>query len=103
MPQFEYCPPFSVFSEGARSVKPEIETNSLQGAVENLRTRRTSFLSVCVLVTENDVSTLIPVTVKSSDLDDRHFADAKDFIESCAEERFRALIHQESISAAVSL
>ena len=95
MPRFEYCPPYSVFNERARTVTPELETNSLRSAFENLRTRHNSFLSVSVLVTENDVSTLIPVTIRSNDLDGMQFIDAKGFIECCAEQRFRSLNDQD--------
>ena len=91
MPQFEYCPPYAVFNGSIASVNPVIETHSLQSALENLRTRPNSSLSVSVLVTEGDSSTLSPVTLRLADLDGMRIDDARRVIELCAERRFRSL------------
>ena len=91
MPQFEYCPPFSVFYGIAPGVGPVLETHSLQRALENLNTRPNCIVSVSILVTDGDISTLIPVTVSSSDLAGNDTSEAYRFIETAAEARFRSL------------
>ena|SRR6476620_9542141 len=91
MPQFEYCPPFAVFNGSIASVKPIVETHSLQRALENLRSRPNSRLSVSVLVIEGDSSTLVPVTLPSSDLEGLPIDDARRLIELNAESRFKSL------------
>jgi hypothetical protein len=91
MPQFEYCPPFAVYNGSIASVKPIMETHSLQSALENLRTRPNSRLSISVLVTEGDSSTLVPVTLQGSDLEGMRFDDARRLIELSAERRFRSM------------
>ena len=91
MPQFEYCPPFAVFNGSIASVKPIMETHSLQSALQNLRTRPHSRLSISVLVTEGDSSTLVPVTLDSADLEGMRIDDARKLIEIHAERRFRSM------------
>lgn len=100
MPQFEYCPPFAVFNGSIASVKPILETHSLQSALENLRTRPNSKLSVSVLVTEGDSSTLIPVTLDLADLEGMRIDDARRVIELFAERRFRSLPAEPLVTAA---
>ena len=99
MPQFEYCPPFAVFNGSIASVKPILETPSLQSALANLRTRPNSTLTVSVLVTEGDSSTLIPVTLDVGDLEGMRVDDARRLIELFAERRFRSL-HAEPMATA---
>jgi hypothetical protein len=100
MPQFEYCPPFAVFNGSIASVKPILETHSLRSALANLRTRPNSRLSVSVLVTEGNSSTLIPVTLDVADLEGMRIDDARKLIETFAERRFRSLPAEEIASAA---
>lgn len=99
MPQFDYCPPFEVYAGTVSVVKPLLETHSLRGALEYLRTRPNSNLTVRILVTEGQVSTLIPVRLRSADLDGKHGDDVRSFIESRAEHRFRSLVDGASRSA----
>ena len=99
MPQFEYCPPFAVFSGSIVSVKPVMETHSLQSALENLRTRPNSRLNVPVLVTEGQSSTLVPVTVHISEVENLPIDDARKLIELHAERRFRSLPAEASATA----
>jgi len=68
-----------------------METHSLQSALENLRSRSNSSLSVSVLVVEGDSSTLVPVTLHVADLEGLHIDDARRLIELYAERRFRSL------------
>jgi predicted methyltransferase MtxX (methanogen marker protein 4) len=91
MPQFEYCPPFAVFNGSIANVKPVLETHSLRSALANLRTRPNSRLSVSILVTEGDSSTLIPVTLDVAELEGLRVDDARRLIELSAERRFRSL------------
>ena len=91
MPQFEYCPPFAVFNGSIASVKPVMETHSLQSALENLRTRPNSRLTVSVLVTEGNRSTLVPVTLDPADIEGMPVDEARKLIELYAERRFRSL------------
>jgi hypothetical protein len=91
MPQFEYCPPFAVFQGGIASVKPVMETHSLQTALENLRTRPNSRLMVSVLVTERGRSTLVPVTLNFEEIESMPNDDARKLIQLHAENRFRSL------------
>ena len=91
MPQFEYCPPFAVFNGTVPGVTPLLETQSLRAALSNLRNRPNSSLSISVLVTDGDVSTLIPVTLRYTDLEGKHIDDAQQIIESYAERRFRSM------------
>ena len=91
MPQFEYCPPFAVFNGSIASVNPILETHSLQSALENLRSRPNSRLSVPVLVVEGDSSTLVPVTLHFDDLEGLPIEEARSLIELYAERRFRSL------------
>jgi hypothetical protein len=100
MPQFEYCPPFAVFNGSIASVKPVVETHSLQSALENLRTRPNSRLTVSILVTEGDTSTLVPVSLNLADLDGMRLDDVKLLIELCAERRFRSLHAEPLVTAA---
>ena len=100
MPQFEYCPPFAVFNDSIASVKPILETHSLQSALENLRSRPNSRLSVLVLVIEGDSSTLVPVTLHISDLEGLPTDDARSLIELYAERRFRSLAAEPLATAA---
>ena len=100
MPQFEYCPPFAVFNGSIASVKPLVESHSLQSALENLRSRPDSRLSVSVLVIEGDSSTLIPVTLHFSDLEGLPLDDARKLIESNAERRFTSLAAEPLATAA---
>ena len=99
MLQFDYCPPFEVYAGTVSIVKPLLETHSLQGALEYLQTRSNSNLTVRILVTEGQISTLIPVRLCSSDLDGKHADDVRSFIESCAELRFRSLVDGAAKSA----
>jgi hypothetical protein len=91
MPQFDYCLPFAVFNGGVASVKPIMETHSLQSALENLRSRPNSRLSVSILVIEGDSSTLVPVTLNILDLEGLSVEDAERLIEVHAEQRFKSL------------
>ena len=91
MAQFEYCPPFSVFNGIVPGVRPVLETHSLLKALENLNTRPNCSVSVSVLVTEGDISTLIPITLSSMDLAGKDGREARAFIESSAEARFRSM------------
>lgn len=91
MPQFEYCPPFAVFNGSIASVNPVIETHSLERALGSLQTRPNSSLSVSVLVTEGDSSTLVPVTLRLDDLEGLRLDDARKLIEIHAERRFRSM------------
>jgi len=100
MPQFEYCPPFAVFNGSIASVKPIMETHSLQRALESLQTRPNSSLSVSVLVTEGESSTLVPVTLHLSDLEGLRIDDARRLIELNAERRFRSLAAEPLATAA---
>src|SRR6186713_2366891 len=100
MPQFEYCPPFAVFNGSIASVKPVLETHSLQSALENLRSRPNSSLSVPVLVIEGDSSTLVPVTLHIADLEGLSIYDARSLIELHAERRFRSLAAEPLVTAA---
>lgn len=101
MPQFEYCPPFAVFNGSIASVNPVMETHSLQSALENLRTRPHGTLSISVLVTEGDSSSLVPLTFPRADLEGMIIDDARRFIELYAERRFRSL-NIEPMAAAAS-
>ena len=101
MAQFEYCPPFAVFNGSIGSVKPILETHSLQSALENLRSRPNCRLSVPVLVIEGDSSTLVPVTLHISDLEGLPIDDARRLIELYAERRFRSLA-DEPLATAVT-
>ena len=100
MPQFEYCPPFAVFNGSIASVKPVLETHSLQSALENLRSRPNSSLSVPVLVIEGESSTLVPVTLHIADLEGLSIDDARSLIELHAERRFRSLAAEPLVTAA---
>ena len=100
MPQFEYCPPFEVYAGTVSIVKPLLETHSLRGALEYLKSRSNSNLTVRILVTEGKISTLIPVRLCSSDLEGKHADDVPSYIESRAEHRFRSLVDGASRSAA---
>ena len=100
MPQFEYCPPFAVFNGSIASVKPVLETHSLRSALANLRTRPNSRLSVSILVTEGDSSTLIPVTLDVAELEGLRVDDARRLIELSAERRFRSLPAEPMATAA---
>jgi len=91
MLQFDYCPPFSVFNGTAPGVRPVLETQSLPEALESLRTRPHGTLTVSVLVTGGDTSTLVPVTLVSRDLDGKLEGEVRSFIESRAENRFRSM------------
>jgi hypothetical protein len=91
MPQFEYCPPFAVFNGSIASVNPIIETHSLQSALESLQTRPNSRLSVSILVSEGDSSTLVPVTLDLAELEGMRIDDARKLIEIRAERRFRSM------------
>ena len=68
-----------------------METHSLQTALENLRTRPNSRLTVSVLVTEGESSTLVPVTLDSTEVDGIRVEDARRLIELYAERRFQSL------------
>ena len=100
MPQFEYCPPFAVFNGSIASVNPVMETHSLQLALENLHTRPNSTLSISVLVTEGDSSTLVPLTLNLSDLEGMLIDDARQLIERHAERRFKSLPAEPATHAA---
>ena len=101
MAQFEYCPPFSVFNGIVPGVKPVLETHSLQSALDNLNTRPNCSVSVSVLVSEGDNSTLIPITLCSADLVGKDDRETREFIESSAEARFRSMtLEAASIAAA---
>ena len=100
MPQFEYCPPFAVFDGSIASVNPIMETHSLQSALENLRSRPDSRLSVSVLVTEGDSSTLVPITLHIADLEGLPIDDARRLIELYAERRFKSLAAEPLAAAA---
>ena len=100
MPQFEYCPPFAVFNGSIASVKPILETHSLLSALDNLRSRPNSHLSVPVLVIEGDSSTLVPVTLHFDDLEGLPIEGARSLIELYAERRFRSLAAEPLATAA---
>jgi len=100
MPQFEYCPPFAVFNGSIASVKPVLETYSLQSALENLRSRPNSSLSVPVLVIEGESSTLGPGIRHIADLEGLSIDDARSLIELHAERRFRSLAAEPLVTAA---
>ncbi|PYS98617.1 MAG: hypothetical protein DMF63_15180 [Acidobacteria bacterium] len=78
-----------------------METHSLKGALEGVRTRANCRLSVSILVTEGDTSTLVPVTLDVADLKDMPIEDVRQMLELCAERRFRSL-HAEPLIAAAS-
>ncbi|MEO6335036.1 MAG: hypothetical protein ABIO91_08645 [Pyrinomonadaceae bacterium] len=100
MVQFEYCPPFSVFDGSAPGVRPLLEIPSLQAALSNLRSRPNSNLSITLLVTEGDVSTLIPVTLRCADLEGMLIEDARQIIEAYAERRFRSMpVETEAVAS----
>lgn len=99
MLHFDYCPPFEVYAGAASKVKPLLETHSLKNALECLRTRDNTSLSVRILVTEGQVSTLVPVALSSSDLDGRDGDEVREFIEASAELRFRSLVQPAASSA----
>ena len=101
MPQFEYCPPFGVFNGSLPGVAPAIETHSLKEALSIVRTRPDSNLTISVLVTDGDVSTLIPVTLKTIDLAGKNIADTHELIDSLAERRFRSMpVESEATASA---
>lgn len=91
MPNFEYCPPYAVFNGTVPGVKPLLETHSLQKALLSLSTRPNTNLSVSVLITDGDISTLVPVTLSAADLEGKHLDAAQAIIDSCAERRFRSM------------
>jgi hypothetical protein len=99
MPQFEYCPPFAVFNGNAPGVGPTLETHSLKEALSLLRTRPRSNLAISVLVTDGDVSTLIPVTLTAVDLAGKNLDDTEDLIASSAELRFRSMPVEVEVAA----
>ncbi|MEO8572850.1 MAG: hypothetical protein ABI481_02685 [Pyrinomonadaceae bacterium] len=99
MPQYEYCPPFGVFNGTAPTLKPLVETQSLKAALWNLQSRPNSNLRISVLVTDGDVSTLIPVTLSYADLDGKKIDDAQQIIESYAERRFRSMLLESKAAA----
>ena len=90
MPQFEYCPPFAVLND--TELTPLLETQTLQSALLTLQTRPNSSIRVSVLVTDGDVSTLIPVPLAYAELESMDLDDAGRLIESYAEHRFRSIL-----------
>ena len=100
MPQFEYCPPFAVFdARTSASVTPILETHSLQSALESLRTRPHSTLSLSILVTEGASSTLVPVTFQVSDLEGLNVDDVRKLVELYAERRSKSLPAESLVAA----
>ena len=99
MLQFDYCPPFEVYAGSASNVTPLLETHSLKNALECLRTRDNTSLTVRLLITEGQVSTLVPVALSSSDLDGKNGDEVREFIEASAKLRFKSLVHGAASSA----
>jgi len=99
MLRFDYCPPFEVYAGAASPVKPLLETHSLKSALECLRTRDNTSLTVRILITDGNASTLVPVAVSSSDLEGRSSDELTAFIEASAEKRFKSLVHGVATTA----
>jgi hypothetical protein len=99
MPQFDYCPPFEVYSGATSTVKPLLETHSLENALDCMRTRANTNLTVRILVTEGQTSTLVPVRVVSSEVDGQQGSEIRNFLEIRAEQKFRSLVPENAASA----
>jgi hypothetical protein len=79
---------------------PLLETQTLQSALSTLQTRPNSSIRVSVLVTDGDVSTLIPVTLAHAELESMDLDDAGRLIESYAVLRFGSMPETSRVVAA---